>query len=86
MSGIFLFHLVLIDLFGGGGGGRGRIPILMLEKCTSGNWNAVHFIPMLSLYQGLSLRFQARGPKTSLDKNEWSKTGFLVIIHIILGP
>ena len=33
---------------------------------------------------GLTLSFQARGPKRSLDKNKWSK--FLVMIHTILGP
>ena len=36
--------------------------------------------------QGLTLRFQARGPKRSFNKNKWSKTGFLVIFHTILGP
>ena len=38
------------------------------------------------LVQGLTLRFQARGPKRSLDKNKWSKTGFLVVSLSILGP
>ena len=36
--------------------------------------------------QGLTLRFQARGPKRNFDKNQWSKTQFLVIKHTILGP
>ena len=39
-----------------------------------------------SIPQGLTLRFQTMGPKRSLDKNKWSKTGFLVIIHNNLGP
>ena len=34
--------------------------------------------------QGLPLRFQARGPKRSFDKDEWSKAGFLVIIHTVI--
>ena len=41
---------------------------------------------LLYEYQGLSLRFLAKGPKRSFDKNKWSKTGFLVIIRTILGP
>ena len=36
--------------------------------------------------QGLTLSFQARGSKRSFDKNMWSKTEFLVIIHTILCP
>ena len=34
-------------------------------------------------YQGLTLRFQTRGPERSFEENEWSKTGFLGIIHIL---
>ena len=37
-------------------------------------------------HQGLTLRFQARGPKGFFDENKWSKTGFLVIFQTILGP
>ena len=36
--------------------------------------------------QGMTLSFQARGPKRSFDKNKCSNTGFLVILHTILGP
>ena len=36
-------------------------------------------------FQGVTLKFQARGPKRSFEKNKWSKTGFLVIFHTILG-
>ena len=45
--------------------------------------NSVKFSTCLP--QGLTLRFQARGPKRSFDKNKWSKTGFLVNFHTILG-
>ena len=38
-----------------------------------------------TLTQGLTLRFQARGPKRSFNKNKWSKTRFLVIFQKILG-
>ena len=36
--------------------------------------------------QGMTLRFQARGPKRSIDKNMWSKTGFLVKIILFWAP
>ena len=41
---------------------------------------------IMMMTQGLTLNFQARGPKRSFEKNKWSKTGFLVIIHTIFGP
>ena len=47
-------------------------------------------MPLLVLYlrvhwQGLTLSLQTRGPKRSFDKNKWSKTGFLVIIHVYMS-
>ena len=36
--------------------------------------------------QGLTLRFQSKGPKRSFDENQWSETGYLVIMHTIMGP
>ena len=36
------------------------------------------------LDQGLTVRFQARGPERSFDENQWSKRGFLVnLIYIV---
>ena len=54
-----------------------------LAKCLK---LTAKFNQLDSWEQGLTLRFQARGLKRSFDKNKWSKTGFLVIIHTILGP
>ena len=55
-----------------------------------GQWAVSHlkckYCQMSLVNQGLTLSFHARGPKRSFDKNKWSKTGFLVIIHTILGP
>ena len=40
----------------------------------------------ITVPQGLTPRFQTRGPKRSFDQNQWSKTGFLVVMHTILAP
>ena len=45
-----------------------------------------HICTVCNDLQGQTLRFQARGPKRSFDKNQWSKTRFLVIFHTFLGP
>ena len=39
-----------------------------------------------AVVQGLTIRFQARGPKRSFDKNKWPKTAFRFINHTIFGP
>ena len=54
--------------------------------CSFAAWKVLLNCCTAQYCQGLTLRFQARGPKRSLDKNMWSKTGILVKIHTILGP